>query len=530
MAPSRQYHTHSRQCIIPNSQARHRHRRSYSHSRPQYTRPTVIDTAFRYVHSDNFNRIVFTLDRKPSSAARRQRHPGLSQGQSPSRSGEDKYRVNIEQPSVSTSEQGVKVGGQTSIGSGGTSEASSGRQLTNRSRHTLQPRSISGYTAPRPQVFSPPPTKTHRRLNRKLTLLILGQTGSGKSSSINQLLHAPNPPLGSGSVAAEVGHNLGSCTSQPAEYLSEALAGYDVNLIDSPGFDDTHASDAEIVTVIADFLNAHRQRGRFVDGVLFFHRITDVRLSAASVRAIGLLKHLCGKAYLPRVALVTNMWSRNSNISLSEDREQELLQHPQFWGGFPHSPHSLQYRHWHTPLSAWQIVSSMRDHLMGFELPKLLRVQAQMALGTPALETDAGRYLLAELAKEQARCEDDQQMKPPEARITATGRDVESVERPKIRREISTPGVQRLDAPTEAIESARLFPVRRSPNVLNDMRHHAAKSSTSQDPPLLQAGDDASMVIKTASQSQAPRLSRNVDMRPRNPPRTITIHRRVTGP
>jgi predicted GTPase len=51
-----------------------------------------------------------------------------------------------------------------------------------------------------------------------------------------------------------VGHGLASCTAQVQMAPSFQLGDRTVNLIDTPGFDDTDKSDAEVLEEIAAYL------------------------------------------------------------------------------------------------------------------------------------------------------------------------------------------------------------------------------------------------------------------------------------
>jgi predicted GTPase len=53
-----------------------------------------------------------------------------------------------------------------------------------------------------------------------------------------------------------VSNSLGSCTQEVQLAPEFVLDGRKVSLIDTPGFDDTNKSDAEIVQIIAAFLEA----------------------------------------------------------------------------------------------------------------------------------------------------------------------------------------------------------------------------------------------------------------------------------
>ena len=51
-----------------------------------------------------------------------------------------------------------------------------------------------------------------------------------------------------------VGHDLESCTTD-IEIIRFQFFDINVVFVDTPGFDDTHKSDVEILTMIADWLN-----------------------------------------------------------------------------------------------------------------------------------------------------------------------------------------------------------------------------------------------------------------------------------
>ena len=166
----------------------------------------------------------------------------------------------------------------------------------------------------------------------ELNIIVLGQTGAGKSSFINQFLppdHRAGAPR-----TAEIGHSLLSCTKGVNEYSCIADNGRRLTLIDTPGFDDTYSSDAEVLTSIANYLTRHFQSGRYVHEVIFLHRIIDVRLSASAIKMAEIVKRICGREFYARVALVTNMWQLLTNRETGYQRERELLNHVKFWADF----------------------------------------------------------------------------------------------------------------------------------------------------------------------------------------------------
>ncbi|KDR76132.1 hypothetical protein GALMADRAFT_96589 [Galerina marginata CBS 339.88] len=146
-----------------------------------------------------------------------------------------------------------------------------------------------------------------------VTIAVMGATGSGKTTFIN---------LASGSNL-RVGRGLQSCTSIVQVAQPFALDGRSVTLVDTPGFDDTTKSDADILRMIAAFLASSYEHGKKLAGVIYIHRISDFRMSGISTRNFKMFRQLCGESTLKNVVIVTNMWGEVSK-EVGEAREQEL--------------------------------------------------------------------------------------------------------------------------------------------------------------------------------------------------------------
>ncbi|KAK8026500.1 hypothetical protein PG991_003556 [Apiospora marii] len=104
-----------------------------------------------------------------------------------------------------------------------------------------------------------------------------------------------------------------------------------VYLIDTPGFDDTSLSEVEILRTLAAWLAATYGAQIRLHGVLYLHRITDVRLGGSAKRSLRMFQELCGSDELRNVILATTMW----NLVSTEDgvrRETELMETQDFWG------------------------------------------------------------------------------------------------------------------------------------------------------------------------------------------------------
>ncbi|PCH42102.1 nucleoside triphosphate hydrolase protein, partial [Wolfiporia cocos MD-104 SS10] len=141
---------------------------------------------------------------------------------------------------------------------------------------------------------------------------VTGPTGAGKTSFIN---------LVAGS-SLEVGNSLRSCTSG-VQTVQCIVAGEQVTFIDTPGFDDTYKSQADILKDIADFLEQTYEGGRKLTGVIYMHRISDVRVGGIARENFRLFKKICGRGAMKNVVIVTTMWDEVPE-EVGARREQEL--------------------------------------------------------------------------------------------------------------------------------------------------------------------------------------------------------------
>lgn len=99
--------------------------------------------------------------------------------------------------------------------------------------------------------------------------------------------------------------------------------------MDTPGFDDTKRSDAEILEQIVEFLCAQYKLGIPLKGIIYMHRITDNKMSGSAQRYFDMFMRLCGDRNLENVVLLTTMWSELRDRGKGLERERELRR--DFW-------------------------------------------------------------------------------------------------------------------------------------------------------------------------------------------------------
>ncbi|KAG6861021.1 hypothetical protein C0995_004874 [Termitomyces sp. Mi166 len=106
---------------------------------------------------------------------------------------------------------------------------------------------------------------------RDTIILILGQTGAGKSTFVNHAV---------GREAASVGHSLNAHTATITPYMCPTHPDPNsgrVFLVDTPGFNDTWDSDRAIVKRILDWLqNSCKPKTRF-GGIIYLYEISQAR-------------------------------------------------------------------------------------------------------------------------------------------------------------------------------------------------------------------------------------------------------------
>lgn len=217
-------------------------------------------------------------------------------------------------------------------------------QLVQRGRHSSRreyaqshPRHSILYHQPAQNISEP---DLHTRNAPVLNVLVVGATGSGKSTLINLL---QRPSLQRSHSFPRIGHDIVSCTASVTAFpcrVPSPMPGTpdtQVNLIDTPGFDDTYVADAEVAQRIRSFLSSSSSASRYLHGIIFMHKISDVRMTGAGLRNAAFVQRLCGdlppSAIRSRVAFVTSMWDRVRDRTVAKKREAELLRYPAFWGG-----------------------------------------------------------------------------------------------------------------------------------------------------------------------------------------------------
>ncbi|KAK0623865.1 P-loop containing nucleoside triphosphate hydrolase protein [Immersiella caudata] len=151
-----------------------------------------------------------------------------------------------------------------------------------------------------------------------VVILLIGLHGTGKTTFAGVATNTD--------VKTHQGKGGGPCTEECVRY-TVAYKEKQVTIIDTPGLADRNTSEEniEILHKIAKQLRSLGQER--VSGVIYFHSIEGVRLSAIDLDNIRILKKICGVDFFPRVAFVTTRWDRIKQTewnALLQPRHQEL--------------------------------------------------------------------------------------------------------------------------------------------------------------------------------------------------------------
>lgn len=139
------------------------------------------------------------------------------------------------------------------------------------------------------------------------------------------------------------------------------------------------------------------ENGKKLAGVIYLHRISDVRMGGISTRNFKMFRELCGESTLKNVVVVTNMWSEVSR-EVGEAREAELASRDIFFKPVLDKGAQL-VRHENTQESAQAIM-----HYLISNHPLALRIQRELVdQHMDISQTAAGEELNRELMEQIRR-------------------------------------------------------------------------------------------------------------------------------
>ncbi|KAJ2915299.1 hypothetical protein MD484_g5094, partial [Candolleomyces efflorescens] len=163
-----------------------------------------------------------------------------------------------------------------------------------------------------------------------LVIGILGLTGAGKSTFINTLC---------GDEKMKINHGLKSCTKEISVVTLTLPPTHPLCpnrrlvLVDTPGFNDTHEGEYEILRRISVWLaSVYEEKNMQVKiaGLVYLHNISQNRMGKMSRLSHDLFGKICGSAALETVVMASTHWDvlLHCNPRAGPLREGELKE---FW-------------------------------------------------------------------------------------------------------------------------------------------------------------------------------------------------------
>ncbi|KAJ3082562.1 hypothetical protein HK102_001588 [Quaeritorhiza haematococci] len=226
-----------------------------------------------------------------------------------------------------------------------------------------------------------------------IIIAVLGVTGVGKSHFISKT--AKNDKY----YDQAVGHNLASQTKQVVPVHFQDEFGRDIVLLDTPGFDDTEMDEATVLNEIVSFLTMTYREGQLLAGILYLHRISDVRMPGSAVRTYRMFERLCGENSAQSVIFTTTQWDGVDDIT-GNQRQSELMSN--FWKFFIDRGAEVRPYDGGTE-SGRTIIEALLDKRLG---PVTLQVQDEVVnQGLEICQTAAGREVNRHIAELQERYE-----------------------------------------------------------------------------------------------------------------------------
>jgi len=105
---------------------------------------------------------------------------------------------------------------------------------------------------------------------------------------------------------------LPRATTQCKTYRVKLL-GKTYQIIDTPGLDDSPRANLVVLKSIAAEVSKISKQTQTIGGVVYFHKITNLRLTGSDRTNIEVFEQICGRQFLHRAVFATTMWDTVSS-------------------------------------------------------------------------------------------------------------------------------------------------------------------------------------------------------------------------
>lgn len=142
--------------------------------------------------------------------------------------------------------------------------------------------------------------------------------------------------------------------------------------------------------------------GLLLSGIIYLHRVTDIRMEGPSLKNLRMMKKLCGENSLANVVLATTMWERVTEEEGTR-REEELKQ--KFWKEMIAAGSTVRRILTGRADDARALVKSMLTNR-----PTSTQLQEELRDGKTLIQTEAGLEIRGELARLELKLKEEHRL------------------------------------------------------------------------------------------------------------------------
>ena len=174
------------------------------------------------------------------------------------------------------------------------------------------------------------------------------------------------------------------------------ISGKVVTLIDTPGFDDTDRSDADILESISEYLLETYARKILLTGVILLQPVTGNRVQGSERKRLRLFEKILGKDAFSHVVIATTMWSELKNSVNGQARVDERMS--DYWGDLIGGGAKV-VNHDNTPERAVEIIEMLVD-----KGTVTLQMQEELEKSNGrVMATTAGQQMISDLGDDKKK-------------------------------------------------------------------------------------------------------------------------------
>lgn len=172
------------------------------------------------------------------------------------------------------------------------------------------------------------------------------------------------------------------------------IDGKIVILVDTPGFNDTHKSDVDILHALAEWMKDAAEEGVFFSGIIYLYSLTDARMTSAGITNLRMFTKLCGQDHLNKVVLATTKAEITPDADV-ELRTYDLKKPGGFWA--PYIAAGSKVCNLENSFASAKAL--VKEVLSLNETSFIPRIQQEMMDGVEPGRTEAGQEINAQIEK-----------------------------------------------------------------------------------------------------------------------------------